>query len=169
MNRIDADVIATMLHRGRLGQGAHRPFRGVVADMDPVLAGDAGNRRDVDDRPATRRLHDRDREFHAEKDAARVDRHQPVPGGGVEQILDRAAGEPGVVDQNVELFELGERGINRRLPFRLARHVETAEDCGTIRPGDVGDDPPPLFLQHIGDDHLGALAGKNPRHAGAHA
>src|SRR5579883_2600774 len=102
MHRIDPDIVGAVLHRGGLGQGAHRALGGVVADMNAVLAGDPGDRGDVDDRPAALRLHVRDREFHAEKDAARVDRHQPVPGGGVEQILDRAAGQPGIVDENVE-------------------------------------------------------------------
>ena len=84
MDGIDPDVVGPMLHRRRLGQGADRAFRGIVADVDMMLSGDAGDRRDVDDRPATGRLHARDREFHAEKDAARVDRHQPVPGRGLE-------------------------------------------------------------------------------------
>src|SRR5271154_5881331 len=88
MHRIDPDVVGAVLHRRGLGQGADRALRGVIGDMDAVLAGDAGDRRDFDDRASARRLHDRDREFHAEKDAARVDRHQPVPGRGVEEILD---------------------------------------------------------------------------------
>jgi len=134
-----------------------------------VLAGDARNRRDVDNRPATRGLHNRDREFHPQEDAARVDCHQPVPGRGVEEILDRAAGEPGIVDEDVEPSILGEGGIDGRLPLRLARYVEAAEDRSTIRAGDVGDDPPPLFFQNVGDDDLGAFAGEDARHAGAHA
>jgi hypothetical protein len=32
--------------------------------------------------------------YRAEKEAARVDRHQADPGLGVELVLDRAAGEP---------------------------------------------------------------------------
>jgi hypothetical protein len=46
--------------------------------------------------------------YRAEKDAARVDRHQADPGLGVELVLDRAAGEPRVVDEDVTLLELGE-------------------------------------------------------------
>jgi hypothetical protein len=137
--------------------------------MDVVLAGDAGNRRDVDDRAAARRLHDRDRKLHSQEDTARIDRHQLIPGRGVEEILDGTAAEPGIVDQNVELVELGECGVDRRLPFRLARYVETAEDRRTVRLGDVGDDRPALLLQNVGDDHLGAFAGEDARHAGTHA
>jgi len=169
MDRIYADIVAAVLHRCRFRQGAHSAFRRVVPDMDPFLPGDAGDRRDIDDRPAAGRLHERDREFHAQKDAARVDRHQPVPGRGIEQIIDRAAGEPGVVDENIELAELGEGRVDCRLPFRLARHIEPTKDRRTIRLDDVGDDPPSLLLEHIGDDNLGALAGKDARHAGAHA
>ena len=48
----------------------------------------------------------------------RVDRHQPVPGGGVEQVLDRAAADPGIVDQDVELAEGGQGRVDRRLAIR---------------------------------------------------
>ena len=137
--------------------------------MHVVLAGDARNRRDVDDRPAAGRLHQRDREFHAEKDAARIDRHQPVPGRGVEQILDRAAGETGVVDENVEPAELGNRRIDRRLPLRLTGHIEMAEHRRAIGLRNLGDDLVALLVEHVGDGDLGPLARKDPRHAGAHA
>src|ERR1700738_1097018 len=43
------------------------------------------------------------------------------------------------------------------------------EDRRTVRLGDVGDDPLARFLQNVGDDHLGALAGEDARHAGTHA
>src|SRR5215471_21631005 len=91
MDRVDADVVTAMLHRRRLGQGADRAFRGIVADMDMMLAGDAGNRRDVDDRPAAGRLHDRNREFHPQEDAARIDRHQAIPSRGFEQLPESPA------------------------------------------------------------------------------
>src|SRR6516164_6800529 len=78
MDGIDADVVCAVLHGGRLRQGADRTLGGVVGNVDMMLAGDAGNRGDVDDRAAARRLHDRNREFHAQENAARIDRHQQV-------------------------------------------------------------------------------------------
>src|SRR5216683_1942377 len=64
--------------------------------------------------------HDRYGELHAEEDPAGVDRHQQIPGCGVEQVLDRTAAQPGVIDEDVELAELGEGRVDRRLPFRFA-------------------------------------------------
>src|SRR5258705_11296379 len=100
--------------------------------MDSLLAGDPGNRRDVDDRAAARSLHQRDREFHAQENATRIDRHQQVPGRGVEQILDPTAAEASIIDEDIELAELGEGRVDRRLPFRLAGHVEMAEYGGPV-------------------------------------
>jgi hypothetical protein len=64
--------------------------------------------------------------------------NKPVPGRGVEQILDGAAARPGIVDENIELAELGDRRIDGRLPLRLAGHVEMAEH----RSRRVGCSPP---------------------------
>jgi hypothetical protein len=43
--------------------------------MHAMLAGDPRDRRDVDNAAAALFLHHRDREFHAQKDAPRIDRH----------------------------------------------------------------------------------------------
>src|SRR5215831_17533239 len=50
-----------------------------------------------------------------------------------EQVLDRAAAEAGIVDENVESAELGESGVDRRLPFRFASDVEMAENRRPVR------------------------------------
>src|SRR5438132_6631915 len=68
----------------------------------------------------------------------------PPPAAFMIGILDGTAGEPGIVDENVELAEFGEGGLDGRPPFRFARHVETAEDRRPVRVSDVGDDPPPF-------------------------
>ena len=49
------------------------------------------------------------------------------------------------------------------------RHVEMVENRRAVRFGDLGNDRPSLFVEHVGDGDLGAFAGEDPRHAGAHA
>src|SRR5262249_8532430 len=79
------------------------------------------------------------------------------------------AADPGVIDQDVELAPGGDCRLDRRLPLRLAGHVELAEHRRAVRPGNLGDDVVALLFQHVGDADLGALAREDPRHAGAHA
>src|SRR6266581_5974359 len=45
---------------------------------------------------------------------------------------------------------------------------ETLEDRRAVRAGDLADNFLALVFKHVGDHHLGALAGKDPRHAGPH-
>src|SRR6185503_15040282 len=97
-------------------QGPHRALGGVVGDVDAALSGDPGNRRNVDDRAAADLLHLGDRELHAEEGAGRIDRHDLVPGGAVEQVFLTAAADAGVVDQDVELAVGREGGVDRRPP-----------------------------------------------------
>src|SRR6516162_566313 len=137
--------------------------------MDALLAGDAGNRRDVDDGAAAGRLHDRDGEFHTQKYSARVDCHQPVPGRGIEQILDRAAAEAGIVDEDVEPAELDDSGVDRRPPLRFAADVEMVENRRAIHFCNLGNHRLSLIVEHIGDGDLGSFAGEDPCHAGTHA
>ena len=136
--------------------------------MDAALPGDARDRRDVDDRAAARLAHCRDRVFHPEKRAGRVDPHDAFPGGGVEQILDRAAADPGIVDEDVELAIGGQRRGDRGLPFRFARHVEMLVHRGAVRLRDLRGDFLALIVEHVSNDDLGAFAREDPRHAGAH-
>src|SRR5262245_13333109 len=65
---VDANTVRRELHSGRLGHDAHRSLGGVVAHVNALLAGEAGDRRDVDDGPASRGAHRGHRALHAQKD-----------------------------------------------------------------------------------------------------
>src|SRR6516165_11199275 len=70
-----------------------------------LAADDAGNRRQVDDRPAAVGDHGRDRVLETEEHAGRVDRHDPVPSLGAVEVLFGAAGNAGIVDEHIDLAE----------------------------------------------------------------
>jgi len=92
-----------------------------------LAADDAGNRRQVDDRPATIGDRRRDRALDAKEHADRIDRRDPVPGFGAVEILCGATGNAGIVDQRVELVEMPGDGGHDSGPALLPRHIERFE------------------------------------------
>src|SRR5689334_16953393 len=108
-------------------------------------------------------------ELGAEKDARLVDRDDLVPTGDAVGVADRAAGNPGIVNEDIEASVGLQSFGDQRLPLRLARNV----DCGGGRLAvgvlDVSGDTLGLAAQNIGDDDLGALLGEEARLGFAHA
>ena len=103
------------------------------------------------------------------ENASAVDRHHPLPQAGVEQVVGRAAGYPGVVHQDVQPAELRHRLIDDVLPTGFIRDVQTMKTalppvalisiCNGLA----------LALQHVGDDDLRPLLAEPPGCCSAHA
>jgi hypothetical protein len=132
----------------------------------PLLAHEAGNRRDVHDGAAAGLFHDGDRVLHSEKNALGIDLHQPVPGRGAQGVRIEGPADAGIVDQDIELPELREGCGNGLLPGRLARHVQADE---ATHPAQAVSDLPPFRLEHIGHNHLRPFFGEDDGLAPAHA
>jgi hypothetical protein len=82
--------------------------------MDIVLAGDARDRRDVEDRAAASLLHDRIARFMPRKTPRALTAIRCSRSSVSNRFLDRAAGEPRVFDEDVELPDLGEGVVDGR-------------------------------------------------------
>src|SRR5207248_5657109 len=121
-----------------------------------VLATDnAGNRRQVDDRPAAIGDHGRDRVLNPEEHAGRVDRHDAVPGFGTVKVLFGAARNTGIVDQHIELAEMSDDGGHYGGPVLFFGDIEGLE------PRRVADGIGHLLafiLKHFHDHNLGTSA-----------
>src|SRR4030095_4148051 len=161
-------AVLGVLHGGRFGHDAHGALRGVVGHVDAVLADEAGDRGDVDDRAPAGLLHGRDRVLHTQEDALGVDVHHLVPHGHAHGVGAGAA-DPGVVHQDVELAEGRDGGLHRRLPVGLVGDVDLHEARLTAGLGDVVDDIAPLRLQHVADGDPGPLLREDHRLAPTHA
>ncbi len=72
MHGVHPDTVRPQFHRGDLAQPAHAPFGRAVAGGQ-CQTHQAGRRRDVDDRTATRGPHRRDDRLKAVEDADQVD------------------------------------------------------------------------------------------------
>src|SRR5215471_6206884 len=127
MDRIDPDIPRRELQDGSLGQPAQPPFAGGIGGI--VMRGEAGGRRDVDDRAGASRLFRygvadrRGAMLHAEQWPSQIDRERPIPrlDGGADDVL--AGDRAGIVDQDVQATERGESGGDDLLPRVLARYV----------------------------------------------
>src|SRR5215469_3770160 len=140
-----------------------------LGGVDAALPGDTGDRRDIDDRATANLAHLGDRVLHPEKRAARVDVHDLVPGLGVVEVLDRAAADPGIVDQDVELAEFLDRGLDDIPPVGFVGDVEMLEARRAVGRDNLGDDLLALVVELVGDRDLGAFARENARGARPHA
>src|SRR5262249_46549120 len=134
MNRVGADIVLAVLHRDPFGHQTHRCLRGVIGDVYVLAADDAGNRRQINDRPAANGGHGRDRVLHAEENTGRVNRHDPVPGFGAVKIPFGAARDAGVIDQHIEFAEMPGGGGHDGSPILLFSHIERFEPRRGAKP-----------------------------------
>ena len=127
--RVDVDVVLAPFAGQGAGEVHHRRLAGVVGHHRHVgaVAGQAGDRGDVDDLAALPRDHAvlADRLAHQE-DRADVEVHHLVP--GLERVIlgCRAPGGAGVVDEDVHLAETRHRVL--RHPHDLARLAHVGSD-----------------------------------------
>ncbi len=148
-----------------LRQPAHRPL-GCHVRVHHDRATQPLDRGDVDDRAAAGGLHRFDRRLHAEEGAGQVDVDDLLPLRHVERADLAERHDAGVVDQNVELAELVDRGRDRGLPLVGLRDVEVDVACGFT---DLVGQCLALLVEDVADHHLGALGNECPGMCGAHA
>ena len=143
---------------------AHRRL-GRVVGRHVVPGDDAGHGRDVDDRPAAGGPEVRQRQLAAQEHAVEVDGVHAPPGLQVGVLDGATLGDAGVVDQDVEPPEFGDRAFQGHAPVRRLGHVVANRDGGAgclprYRVGglargarvDVGDrDPRALARQQLGN------------------
>src|SRR5439155_14086567 len=134
-----------------------RALRGAIGRVAAGAADKAHDRADVDDRAAAGLGHLLGRELGAEKDAGLVDRDDPVPAGQPVRIADRAAGDPGVVYEDVEPAIGRQRFGDQRLPLRFAGDVDLGRAGLAAAVADIGGDPLGIAAEDVGGHDLGAL------------
>jgi len=106
-----------VLHRDRFRHQPHRRLRGIVRHVDPLAADDAGDQGQIDDRPASVGDHCRNGVLDAKEPAGRIDGHDAMSGIGAVKILFGAAGDAGIVDQDIRLAELPPISPTTASPF----------------------------------------------------
>ena len=136
--------------------------------MDPVLADESGDRRDVDDGASAGLAHGGNRVLHTEKDALGVHVHEGVPGRRALRVGIERAADARVVDEDMELAEAHHGGGDGVPPVRLASNVELHETRLRARLGDVRGHLGPLGFEKVADDDLRALPGEDCHLAPAH-
>jgi hypothetical protein len=131
LDRVDADVRGAELDREALGETDDRPFRRRVRRTQ-AKAESPGDRRQVDDAAAPRRLEQRHRAARAVEHAVQVDGDRAVPIGDAD-VLDRRGrpGDPGVVDQHVETAEMRRGCVEHRV--HLCRNGDVGNHSADVR------------------------------------
>ena len=159
MNRVGAYVLYSVLDGRGLGEEAHRAL-GRAVGAAGAAAHQAGGGRDVDDRTAARLAHLGDGQLGAEKHTFGVDVQDQVPllARGLQHVT--APPDGGVVDQHVQLAVGSHGGRDRLLPVVLAGHIQVDVSGVAAQLVDFRCNGHAIGVQHIGYDHLGALAGK---------
>jgi len=104
----------------------------------------------------------------AEKDARLVDRDDPVPAVETVRVADRAAGDPGVVDQNVQPAIRRQCLADQTRPFGFVGDVDFGRECLAAAGANGGGDHVRVLRQDVGDYDLGALGGEEPGLGFAH-
>src|SRR3954451_1918370 len=98
--------------------------------MDSLAAGYACDRCQIENRPAAASDHCGNRMLDAKEHTGRIDRHDAVPTGSAVQVLFRAPGHPGIVDQYIQLAESPRAASHTDLPVLLVRYIERFEMRG---------------------------------------
>ncbi len=169
MHRVDANAERPVAHRRRLRIDPHRALRGAIGGVAAGAADKPHDRADVDDRAAAGLCHLLGGELGAEKDAGLVDRDDPVPAVEPVRVADRTAGNPGVVDQDVEPAVGRERLGDQCLPLRLAGDVDLCRAGLAAGIADLGRDALRLAAENVGDHDFGAFLREQTRLGLAHA
>src|SRR5205823_4890657 len=102
MDAVDPDARGPVAHRRRLCIDPHRALGGAISGVAARTADKPHDRADIDDRAAARFDHLFGGELGAEKDAGLVDGNDLVPALDAVGVSDRAAGDPGIVDEDVD-------------------------------------------------------------------
>ena len=115
------------------------------------------DRADVDDRAAAGLRHLLGRQLGAEKDAGLIDRDDALPALQAIRIADRAAGDPGIVDEDVDPAIARQCLRDQGHPFGLAGHVDRRGDAFPAGRANVGCNRLSCVAQDIGNDDLCAF------------
>src|SRR5207248_1975330 len=122
-----------------------------------------------DDRTAAGLRHLCRGELGAEKDAGLVDCDDSVPAFEPVRVADRAAGNPGIVDQDVEPAVGRDCLADQCHPFGIACHVDLRCGCSAAGGTDLAGHPLRVSFEYVGHDNPGALLRKEARFGFAHA
>lgn len=152
MDRVHPDFSRCQIDRSRFGHATQRPFRGTVGDRSRGAA-QTRDRRDIDDRSATRSFHQRDYRLHAEEAAKLVDPHVALEQGGVGFHQSFRLVDAGVVHQTVQAAKF-RRGFDCFVPIRFGRHVLGYEPG---RGAKFVCQLPAFGFQHVANDDAGAF------------
>jgi len=162
MHGVDPHPRRPVAHRGGLGIDPHGTLRGVIGRVTAGAADKSHDRTDIDDRPATGLRHLFGGELGAEKDARLIDRDDPVPAVQTVGIADRAAGDAGVVHQDVEPAVGRQRFADQARPFGFAGDVDFDCGCCAAAGPDRGGNRLGIIGQDVGDDDLRTLGREGP-------
>jgi hypothetical protein len=166
---VDADAAMADLCRGCTGDADDTVLRTNIFDH-VGKAGDARNRRGVDDRAAAVVEHVADLVLHAQEHAGHVNRNAALP------LIDRVISkrrltglEAGIVERRVQAAEGVDRGLDHRLDLGFAADVGPLEHGLAARRLDFLDQIGARGLVEVGDHHARATLGAEQRGRLAHA
>jgi hypothetical protein len=156
--RIDADAELAELQRGGLGHTADRPLAGAVGNQT-VLGLQAVDGRDIDDGATAGAFHGLDHATHPEEGANLIDADHALV------VRQRGIGDGSrednrrIVQQHVQGPQL-RHGTDRAGPVILTTHIQTQIAGGG---SEFGGERLTSLIEHIGEQHPGALAHEEPR------
>ena len=156
--------LGPQFQRGRLGQPPDSEF-GCGVTVAGYGAGHPFDRRDVDDRSASRFLHGFHHRADAEKHARQIDVEDPLPLGDCVVLEGADVDDARVVHQHVDAAVLAEGGSHRRVPvfgFRDVK-VQIADVVANLCRHRLA-----LVVEDVAEHHLGALGHQRPHVRGAH-
>lgn len=129
----------------------------------------AGDRRDVDDPAAALRLQVRERRAAAEEGALRVHVHHDIP-VALGQFGDRMnADHARAIHEDVEPAEFGERLRDHRVDLRGLRDVDLRDRRPPAERAYLARGGVERVVEQVGQQDVGARAGKRQRNAAADA
>ncbi|CDN42755.1 hypothetical protein BN871_BW_00270 [Paenibacillus sp. P22] len=168
VNGVGANVVLRVIDGCRFRQHAHGAFAGGVR-AGAAAACQAGDGGDVHNGSAASFDHMRDDVFLTEEDARHIDRHRALPAlDGLIQEWN-GVGDAGIVDENINLSELGDRRVDDGYPVLFGGNIMLEANRFSAERFDFLHDFLDFFFLEVGDDDLGAFFGEQKGVRFAHA
>ena len=161
---VDANPLAAIVQRQRLGQHQHRAFAGAVGGR-ALLRHEAGNGCHVEDRTAAGRAQVRQRVLGRQEDRAHVDRHHPVPILHAARLHRLHGDDAGVVDDDIQPAKVGDRGGDQGAHVGFLRHIGVDIQALGAAGGDGCCRRRANFVIEVGHRHRCACTCQRPRDA----